>query len=290
MLCPRACGVDRVNSLGFCGAGSFLKVARAAPHFWEEPCISGKRGSGTVFFSGCNLHCAICQNWEISFANFGKTMQIEEFVGVLLRLMDQGVHNINLVTPTPWRTLIQEALVIAKKKGLSIPILWNTSGYETIEAIRSLSNTVDIWLTDIKFFSPALSAKVANAPDYFERTSVAVTEMIKESGPPVYDEEGMLQRGTIIRLLVLPGYREDAKNILRWMSANLPPDYIISIMNQYTPVRGASMDAPLNRRLTSFEYQDVVETAVSLGVTQGYMQQRGSALEAYTPPFDLTGL
>lgn len=290
-LCPRRCGVNRETETGFCGARSVLKVARAAPHFWEEPCISGARGSGTVFFAGCNLRCSICQNFEISFGDVGKTLQAGEVADVFLRLAAEGVHNINLVTPTPWRVQIQQALRTAKQKGLALPIVWNTSGYETAEAVRSLQNDVDIWLTDLKFFAPSLSLMVANAPDYFEEASAAVIEMINQSGPPAFDAEGILRRGTVIRILVLPGYREDAKNILRWMAGHLHHgEYLVSIMSQYTPAYRAREHAALSRRLTTFEYQDVMRTAAVLGITNGYTQNRGSASNAFTPPFDLTGL
>lgn len=290
-LCPRQCGADREKETGFCGAGNIMKIARAAPHFWEEPCISGSLGSGTVFFTGCNLRCNICQNWEISFGDIGKTLWADEVSDIFLRLASEGVHNINLVTPTPWRVLIQEALSIARQRGLKIPVIWNTSGYETVEAIGALSNDVDIWLSDLKYFSSALSAMIADAPDYFEKASAAVTEMVNISGPPAFDAEGVLKHGTIIRILVLPGYREDAKNILRWMAAHLRHgEYIASIMSQYTPAHRASENAALRRRLTTFEYQDVVETAISLGITDGYTQNRRSASTMYTPPFDLTGI
>jgi putative pyruvate formate lyase activating enzyme len=290
-LCPRQCRVDRKKTMGFCGVGSVMKIARAAPHFWEEPCISGSRGSGTVFFAGCNLCCAVCQNWEISVEGFGKELRTDEAAGVFLRLAGKGVHNINLVTPTPWRALIREALDIARRGGLRIPTVWNTGGYETIEAVRSLSGDVDIWLTDLKFLSPALSAMVADAPDYFEKASAAVLEMVSESGPPVFDAQGVLRRGTVIRILVLPDHREDAKNILRWMAEHLRGgEYIVSLMSQYTPVYRASENVALKRRLTSFEYQDVVKEAVSLGVTNGYMQNRRSASTEFTPAFDLRGV
>lgn len=289
-LCPRQCGANRENGTGFCGAGNMMKIARAALHFWEEPCISGSRGSGTVFFTGCNLRCSTCQNYPISFGGFGKALEIEEVSEVFLRLENEGAHNINLVTPTPWRALIQEALAIARRKGLRIPIIWNTGGYETIEAIESLSSDVDIWLTDLKFISSELSERIANAPGYFEKASAAVVKMVGQSGPPVFDGEGMLMRGTVIRVLVLPGSREDAKNILRWMAEHLPRDhYLVSVMSQYTPPARA-VDAPLRRRVTSFEYQDVVDTAIALGLTNGYMQNRRSASVEYTPPFDLTGV
>lgn len=290
-LCPRQCGADRTRGAGLCGAGSVPMVARAASHAWEEPCISGTRGSGTVFFSGCGLHCRICQNIEISAGGAGKALPPDALAEVFLCLSRKGVHNINLVTPTPWWPLLREAVKAARERGLSLPIVWNTSGYETLDAVAALRDAVDIWLTDLKFCDSALSEMIAGAPDYFDVATKAIAEMIRQSGPSVFDAEGLLLRGTVIRLLVLPGYRKDAIKILEWIAEKLPRDgFLLSLMSQYTPTAKARELPHLGRRLCSLEYSEVVDTAIALGLTRGYMQERSSAKEEYVPPFDLTGL
>ncbi len=289
-LCPRRCGADRKTSSGYCGCGSGIKLARAAPHFWEEPCISGTRGSGTIFFSGCGLKCCYCQNYKISGEGFGREVTEERLARILLELQEKGVHNINLVTASQYLPGILRALDIAKL-ALHIPIVWNTGGYERIEAIRALEGYIDIYLPDIKYFSPQLSQEYSKAKDYFDITSAAVKEMIEQTGAVEYDAQGVMLRGVIIRLMVLPGHREDSIAILRWISDNLPKGrYLLSLMSQYTPVYKASEHSGINRRVTTFEYDSVVNEALKLGLDNGFIQQRSSAKKEYTPRFDLEGV
>lgn len=292
-LCPRLCGADRAaGQAGFCGAAGTLKVARAALHFWEEPCISGTEGSGTVFFSGCSLKCCYCQNADISAEGHGKEISVERLADIFLELQAQGANNINLVTPGQWRPWIIAALKLAREKGLRLPIVCNTGGYETVEAVQAWQGYVDIWLADLKYVSPALAAELSAAPDYFTVAKAAIAEMLRQTGMPVYDGRGMLQKGVIIRHLALPGHVEDSFAVLEQLAAwnNAAPGcFIPSMMSQFTPCHKAA-EHGLGRRITSYEYRRVVNRALDLGLTNGYMQQKSSAKEEYTPPFDLTGV
>lgn len=289
-LCPRECGADRDTSSGYCGCGGGIKIARAALHFWEEPCISGARGSGAIFFSGCGLKCCYCQNYMISGEGYGREITAERLAQVFLELQDKGAHNINLVTAAHHLTGVIKALDIAKP-GLHIPVVYNTSGYERIGAINALDGYVDIYLPDIKYFSPEISLEYSQAEDYFEIASAAVKEMIEQIGAIEFDEQGVMQRGVIIRHMVLPGSREDSIKILRWMSDNLPKNkFLLSLMSQYTPVHKAAEHAEINRRVTTFEYESVVKEALRLGLDNGFIQQKSSAKKEYTPPFDLEGV
>lgn len=288
-LCPRACGANRAQRAGRCGAGGVLKVARAALHQWEEPCISGTRGSGTVFFSGCTLQCCYCQNYPISAEGFGKEITPERLAEIFLHLQAQGAHNINLVTPTQWLPWILPALQHARTQGLTIPIVYNTGGYETEETVRSLQGIVDIWLADVKYVSPVLGAELSGAPDYFAVCEKAVRAMIAQVPRPLYDAEGMLQKGVILRHLALPGHTDDSFAVLDWMAALPPQSFLLSLMSQYTPFyKGA--EHGLGRRITSYEYRKVVDHALALGLENGFMQAKSSAREEYTPPFDLEGV
>lgn len=291
-LCPRGCGANRTTTPGACHGGSTPRVARAAPHLWEEPCLSGTRGSGTVFFGGCTLGCLFCQNRAISRGQGGRPLTVEQLAETFLSLQAQGAHNLNLVTATHYLPWVRAALRLAKSGGLRLPIVWNTGGYETQPVLTALGGFVHVFLADLKFYSPELSARLAGAPDYFEVAAAAAKRMCSLTGPPVYNKDGLLVRGTIVRLLVLPGARADAKQLLRWMAENLPPGgFLLSLMSQYTPPPGdADLPKPLTRHISTFEYNDVVDTAVALGLTTGYMQQRNSAKEEYTPPFDSTGV
>lgn len=288
-LCPRECGIDRTVKQGYCKSGTEIKIARAAPHFWEEPALSGNKGSGTVFFSGCGLRCCYCQNSDISLGNSGKMVPEERLAQIFLELQDKGVHNINLVTATHFVPQVIKAFDIAKPL-LHIPVVYNSSGYERVETIKALKGYIDIYLPDIKYYSAALSGKYSGAKDYFEFASDAVKEMVSQTGELAYDSEGVMQKGVIIRHLVLPGGRNDSIQILKWISENLPKDrFLLSLMSQYTPAFKAAEHKEINRKLTSFEYNSVVEEAVRLGL-KGYMQQRESAREAYIPPFDMKGV
>ena len=289
-LCPRQCGADRETNIGYCGCRKAVKAARAALHFWEEPCISGSRGSGTVFFSGCPLGCVYCQNHEISRGHKGKEISTQRLAQVFLELQEQGAHNINLVSATPYVPHIMEALRLARP-ALNIPVVYNCGGYERVETIRALDGYVDVYLPDIKYMSAELAVRYSGAPDYFDAASAAVIEMIAQTDGLLFDDEGLMRRGVIVRHLVLPGAKNDSIEILRWMSDHLPKGkYKLSLMSQYTPPPGLDGFPEINRRVTSLEYDTVVREAVRLGITDGYMQQRSSASAAFTPPFDMTGV
>ncbi len=287
-LCPRACGADRAAEKGFCGGGYTIKAARASLHFWEEPCISGKNGSGTVFFSGCNLKCCFCQNYNISAENFGKEISIERLAEIFLELQEQNAHNINLVNPTHYVPLIIKALDIAKPR-LKIPVVYNSGGYETVETIAMLDGYVDIFLPDLKYKSSLLSEKYSHAENYFGFASKAIIAMFEQVGKPIFDGD-ILKKGVIIRHLVLPNARQDSIEVLEWIANNFEKgDVLVSLMSQYTPFYKSCEHKEINRRISTFEYNKVLEKAVSLGL-DGYMQEKSSAKEEYTPDFDLSGL
>ncbi len=290
-LCPRKCGADRTNGLGMCHAPKNPKLARAALHFWEEPCISGIRGSGTIFFSGCNLKCVYCQNYQVSQLAFGREVSIEHLSEIFLRLQQQGAHNINLVTPTPYIPQIVEAIDKVRDR-LAIPIVYNTGGYESADSLEMLKGYIDIFLTDIKYKSRELSKKYSSAENYFDTALSAAQKMIDITGCPVFNNEGIMQSGVIVRHLVLPGCRNDSIDVLREMAKALPQDaYILSLMSQYTPdcdrLKGF---LELCRKITTFEYDSVVDEAIRLGLDKGFMQQKSSAEKKYTPSFDLEGV
>ena len=292
-LCPRQCGVDRTVQPGVCGATAILHVARAALHYWEEPCISGEGpaapGSGTVFFTGCALHCCFCQNYQISEQPTGKAVSEQQLADIFLQLQAQGAANINLVTASHYLPGVLQALKLARP-ALTIPVAYNCGGYETAASIDALADHIGIFMPDLKYYDSALSAQLCHAADYFAVASEAVRHMVALAGPPVFGPNGLLQRGVIVRHLVLPGHREDSLNLLRWLAKNLPKDsFILSLMSQYTPYRTLPF-RELNRRLSSFEYNTVVNAALDLGFTHAYTQQRTAAKEEYTPDFDLTGL
>lgn len=298
-LCPRMCGADRRHesgTFGFCQASDRIMAARAALHHWEEPCISGINGSGTVFFSGCTLRCCFCQNYRISQQLYGKEISSQQLADIFLRLQDQGAHNINLVTATHYLPWILPALDQVRNR-LHIPIVYNCGGYERIETIQVLKDYVDIWLPDLKYFSPELSMKYSRAVDYFSVASEAIRQMILQTGTPVFhsvpgrESVLLMDRGVIIRHMVLPGQKEDSIRLLHWIAEQLPKgQYYISLMSQYTPFYKSREYPELNRRITSYEYQKVVDTALELGLEDGFMQKKSSAKEEYTPPFDLEGL
>lgn len=289
-LCPRECGADRTKEKSFCGAGDKAVVARASLHKWEEPCISYKNGAGTVFFSGCNLHCCFCQNNKISNELFGKEISDEELGDIFLRLQDIGADNIDLVTPTHFVPNIINALDMVKSK-LSVPVVYNCGGYESVKTIDILNGYIDIYLPDMKYFSSEISAKYSNAPDYFEKSSEAVLEMIKQTGELKFNDEGGLLKGTVIRHMVLPSHRHDSMEIIRWIAENTAPkNVLVSIMNQYTPFEFISDKYPeLKRRVTKMEYNSVVNLAAELGIN-GFTQQKSSASQEYVPDFDLSGI
>lgn len=292
-LCPRRCHVDRRHAQGFCKSGISPKIARAALHHWEEPSISGTKGSGTVFFSGCTLGCCFCQNHPISQGGFGKEVTCQELGDIFLRLQSQGAHNINLVTATHYLPSVTAALDLVRPD-LTIPVVYNCGGYEDPQVIEALKPYVDIWLPDLKYLSVSLSSRYSKAADYFTWASQAVSQMVRQAGAPLFDENGIMKSGVIIRHMVLPGARQDSINLLRWMSQALPQkQYLVSLLSQYTPAHLARPAGPypeIGRRVTTYEYEKVVETAIELGLTDGYMQKKSSAKEEYTPPFDLEGV
>ena len=284
------CRADRTTASGYCKAPAGILAARAALHFWEEPCISGTQGSGAVFFSGCTLRCCFCQNYKISRAPQGKSISSERLSEIFLELQEQGAHNINLVTATHYLPWILPALDMVKKQ-LHIPVVYNCGGYERLETIQALSSYVDIWLPDLKYFSSDLSRRYSQAPDYFDRASAAIRQMILQTGTPVFDAQGIMQKGVIIRHLVLPGQKEDSLQLIKWMAEELPKkQFYISLLSQYTPYEKNPDFPELNRRITSYEYQKVVDTALEFGLEQGFMQKRTSAKEEYTPSFAYQGL
>lgn len=296
-LCPRACGADRAaGKAGVCGAGGVLRVARAALHHWEEPCLSGDpdapTGSGTVFFTGCALGCCYCQNYAISQQGLGKEIDEARLARIFLELQDKGARNINLVTATQWLPWVTAALDDARSQGLRLPVVYNTGGYETPETIRALEPYVDIWLTDYKYASPDLAAELSRAKDYPAVADKALCLMLRQTGAPVFGEDGFLRRGVIVRHLALPGHVEDSLAALRRLAeirqeTRVP--FLTSLMSQFTPFYQADAHG-LGRRITSYEYRKVVDAALSLGLTDGYMQEKSSAREEYTPPFDLEGV
>lgn len=288
-LCPRMCKADRTKNVGFCRSGAAITAARAALHHWEEPCISGTRGSGTVFFSGCTLRCCFCQNYPVSQEHFGKELTDRQLSDIFLRLQEQGAHNINLVTATQYLPDVLRALDHIRHR-LTIPVVYNCGGYERIETVKLLKDYIDIWLPDLKYHSKELSARYSQARDYFTVASAAIGQMIEQTGPPVFEQE-LMTSGVIIRHMVLPGNRDDSIRLLHWMKDELPEGrFLISLMSQYTPFYHSSQYPEINRRITSYEYDKVVDMALELGLTMGFMQKRSSAREEYTPPFDLEGL
>lgn len=332
-LCPRACGADRdAGEKGYCQSDSRIYVARAALHRWEEPCISGKGGSGTVFFSGCNLRCVYCQNHEIASGGAGKPVTVERLAEIFLELQAKGAENINLVTPDHYVTAVAKAVLQAKQRGLVLPVVYNGSGYEKPEAIRSLSGIVDIFLTDFKYMDASLAARLSRAPDYPETAKRALAEMVditrdrptdcdfardvvditqnrltkygsahsmvnitRDSAlsAPCFDENGMLRRGVIVRHLLLPGHKKNAKDVIRYVHETYGDSVILSIMNQYTPVSGIAERTDckeLYRKVTRREYEAVVEYAVELGVKNAYIQEGDTAKESFVPDFNGEGV
>ena len=284
--CPRACGADRDTHRGYCGQTNALRIARAALHMWEEPCISGERGSGTVFFSGCNLGCVFCQNYRVSHRGQGIEIGADELIGKMLDLQQQGAHNINLVTPTHFAVQLAEVLARVKPL-LHIPVVYNTGGYEKPEILALLAPYVDVWMPDFKFADRQLSASYASAPDYPEIAERAIATMYALAGSAQFDAQGMMTRGVLVRHLVLPGCRKDSIAVLDRLANAVPVCEVrLSLMSQYTPE--FAMDAPyanLHRRVTTFEYESVMAHAEKLGFI-GYMQQRESATAKYTPEFE----
>lgn len=284
MLCPRECGIDREVALGACGSPAEILVSKAMLHHWEEPVISGTRGSGAIFFSGCPLKCVFCQNKEISHGGVGKRVSVSELAKIMLDLQNKGAHNINLVTPTHYSDKILEALSLIKDE-LKIPVVYNTSGYEKASEIEKIADYVSIFLTDIKYFSPELSKKFSCAPDYFEVAKASFSAMLKASPKCEYDKDGIMTSGVILRHLVLPSHRQDSISLLSDIANSFDVSkFKLSLMSQYTPDFYEGEFKELKRKLTSFEYESVLEHAMSLGF-DGYMQELSSSNKSFTPEF-----
>lgn len=285
-ICPHKCKVNRLSGKkGRCRCDDKIKVALASLHFAEEPCISGKNGSGTVFFSNCNLRCIYCQNYEISQQSKGKEISQEELANLFLNQQNKGAHNINLVTPTMYVPQIIEALKISKEKGLTLPIIYNSNGYENIETIKMLKGYIDVYLPDLKYFSNELSKKYSGVDNYFNIATVAIKEMINQVGLPEFDENGMIIKGVIIRHLILPNHIQNTKNILKWIKENLPKEVWVSIMAQYFPTYKAKDDDLLNRKLKNKEYKEIEKYLYLLDLENGYLQELGENEEQYVPKF-----
>ncbi len=289
-LCPRNCLVDRTKTLGYCKATDKVKVARSALHYFEEPSISGSNGSGTIFFSNCNLKCCYCQNKEISTDGFGKEITIERLSEMMLELEEKHANNINLVTPTHYVPSIIEAIKLARKKGLSIPIVYNTSGYESVETLKLLEGYIDIYLTDFKYFDNKLGKDLSKCSNYFEVASKALEEMYRQTGKNKFNKDGLMTKGIIVRCLVLPTKSDDTKKIINYLYKKYQDNIYLSIMNQYTPVNFIKDYPYLNKTISEDEYNDVIDYAIDLGIKNAYMQEGGTCSESFIPAFDLEGV
>ena len=288
-LCPRTCQVNRASGgTGFCGMPAAIQVARASLHMWEEPCISGTNGSGTVFFTGCNLKCVFCQNHTIAIGQKGREVSVSQLADLFLMLQNKGAHNINLVTPSHYTPGIAQALKLAKTKGLSIPIVYNTSGYDSVSTLSLLDGLIDVYLPDFKYVSTVLSKRYSHASDYFEVAKASLAEMYRQVGEPVFEGD-MLVKGIIVRHLLLPGCAEDSKAVIQYLHATYGDRIFISIMNQYTPLPHVADYPEINRKLTPEEYDEVVDYAIELGVENGFIQEGDTADESFIPEFDFSG-
>ena len=285
ILCPRKCGAKRnLGEIGFCGADNNIKIGRYSLHMWEEPCISGENGSGTVFFSHCSLKCVFCQNYRISTEKRGKVVTEDELADIFLKLQDMGANNINLVTPTHYTDKIVEALDIARLKGLNLPIVYNTSGYETAQTLKMLEGYVDVYLPDFKYWRSDIANRYSNAPDYPEVAKSAIAEMVRQTGKARF-ENGIIKRGTIVRHLLLPGNLYDAKKIIDYLYSTYGDDIYISIMNQYTPLEQVKDMPPLNQKVGKREYDILIDYAANIGIRNAYIQDGETALESFIPEF-----
>lgn len=289
-LCPRRCGTDRRSTPGMCGESAVLHVARAALHFWEEPCLSGESGSGTVFFSGCGLRCLYCQNHSIAHQSHGKIIGPERLCEIFLELEAAGAANINLVTAVQFVPHVIHAIDGARKQGLAIPVVYNSGGYENVETLRMLEGYIDIYLPDFKYFDSSLADRFSHAPNYPKIAEKAIDEMLRQTGAPLFHTNGMMKKGVIVRHLVLPGHTDDSINILRLLNRKYGDSIYISIMNQYTPCGNFPDNPELSRKLTTYEYQKVIRFARSIGIQNGYIQSGETAKESFIPDFDNTGI
>ena len=290
-LCPRECNADRKNGqAGYCGvSGKGILGARAALHMWEEPCISGEEGSGTVFFSGCPLRCVYCQNYDIAHAKRGTEISVERLAEIFLELQEKKANNINLVTPTHYSLEIIKAVQIARKNGLKLPIVYNCSGYEKTETVKLLDGIADIYLVDFKYMDPDLAKRYSNAKDYPERAKEALEEMVRQCGEADFDERGMMKKGVIVRHLLLPGQLENGKDVVKYVYDTYKDNVFLSLMNQYTPLPQVADYPELKRKVTEEEYEALIDYAIELGVENGFIQEGETAAESFIPEFNCEG-
>ena len=286
-ICPHNCGINRLNGkIGRCKATGKIKLAKASIHNFEEPCISGKKGSGTVFFSNCNLNCVFCQNYKISQEGLGKEISIEELADIFIDEQNKNAENINLVTPTMYVYQIIEAVKIARNKGLKIPIVYNSNGYENVETIKKLNGYIDIYLPDLKYYYDDLAFKYSGIKNYFENATSTIKEMYNQVGAPNLDENGMIKKGLIIRHLILPNHIQNSKNVLKWINDNMDKNVFVSVMAQYFPTHMAKEFPEINRKLTKEEYEEIEDYLYSLDLDNGYIQELGEHEEEYVPDFE----
>lgn len=290
-LCPRKCNINRLNGeVGFCNSSKDVKVAKVSLHMWEEPCISGTQGSGTVFFSNCNLHCVFCQNHKISHESTGKAVSINRLSEIFLEQQKRGALNINLVTPTHYVPQIIEALKLAKNKGLNIPILYNSNGYENIDTIKALRGFIDVYLPDLKYYKNKFAVKYSKAPNYFHMAREVITEMASQVGEAKFDSNGVIEKGVIIRHLMLPGLLFDSKKIIDFIYSTFNHSVYISLMNQYTPMHESTKYPEINKSLNPAHYDALIQYCLDLGITNCFIQENGASSTAFVPDFDLSGV
>ena len=286
-ICPRRCGADRENgSLGFCGASNKIRIARAALHFWEEPCLSGKNGAGTVFFSHCNMKCVYCQNYRISTRGAGHEVSIGELAEIFLDLQSRGANNIDLVTPTHYALDIAEAVKKAKNSGLHIPVLYNCGGYESVETLKRLEGLIDIYMPDMKYYRDKYAVKYSSAPRYFETACAALEEMYRQTGAFVLDENGIMQSGVIVRHMMLPGLMLDTKKIMDYLFDTYGNNIYISLMSQYTPLKNVERFPELNRKIDMKKYNSIVDYCMNRGMENVFIQEGSAAKESFIPCFE----
>ena len=289
-VCPRNCKVNRNKTTGFCKSTATVKVAKAYGHMWEEPCISGTNGSGTVFFSNCNLRCVFCQNHDISQETIGKEISIDRLAEIFIEQQSKGFHNINLVNPTHYVPQIIEALHIAKQKGLNIPIVYNSNGYENIETLKILKGYIDIYIPDFKYFSDKYSIKYSSAPNYFNIASSAIKEMVNQTGPCTFDDDGLMKKGVIIRHLMLPGLLFDSKKVVDYIYKTFVDNIYLSLMNQYTPMFNADKYPEINKPLNPNHYEALIDYCIDIGYKNAFIQESGTDSTTFVPDFNLQGI
>lgn len=290
-LCPRECGVNRENNeTGYCRVSADVIVSRASLHMWEEPCISGINGSGTIFFSGCSLQCVYCQNHVIASGNVGIAITVERLSDIFIELQEKGAHNINLVTPSHYVPHLIDAIPTARKYGLTIPIVYNCSSYEKVETLRKLEGLIDIFLPDLKYYSEEISKRYSNCNDYFSISLKAIEEMVRQVGEPIFKEDGIMKKGVIIRHLALPGYINDSKEIIKYIYETYGDKVFISIMNQFTPLENLIHYPEINQPLSENDYNELVDYAISIGVEYGFIQEGETAKESFIPDFNNVGV